>query len=56
MKKKPLHNSICKKLAAQWLNEALCFVSIGTIPNRLSQPAFFCYKVVVRIGVSFENC
>jgi len=27
MKRKTTHNSTYKKLAVQWLNEALCFVS-----------------------------
>jgi hypothetical protein len=27
MQRKPAHNSTYKKLAVQWLNEALCFVS-----------------------------
>jgi hypothetical protein len=26
-RRKPAHNSTYKKLAVQWLNEALCFVS-----------------------------
>jgi hypothetical protein len=29
----PAHNSTYKKLAVQWLNEALCFVSSSAVPD-----------------------
>tara|TARA_B110000046_G_scaffold29326_1_gene30736 strand:+ start:1286 stop:1411 length:126 start_codon:yes stop_codon:yes gene_type:complete len=31
---KPAHNRSYKKLAVQWLNEALCFVSSFVLRNR----------------------
>jgi len=33
MKKARRHNSTYKKLAVQWLNEALCFVSISVVAD-----------------------
>ena len=33
--RKPAHNSTYKKLAVQWLNEALCFVSSLVLTNSL---------------------
>jgi len=35
MKRKTLHNSTYKKLAVQWLNEALCFVSSFVVADSL---------------------
>jgi len=32
---KPVHNSTYKKLAVQWLNEALCFVSTFVVADSL---------------------
>jgi hypothetical protein len=32
---KPAHNSTYKKLAVQWLNEALCFVSSSVLADSL---------------------
>ena len=32
----PAHNSTYKKLAVQWLNEALCFVSSSVLADSLS--------------------
>jgi hypothetical protein len=32
---KPAHNSTYKKLAVQWLNEALCFVSSLVVADSL---------------------
>jgi len=31
----PVHNSTYKKLAVQWLNEALCFVSTSVLADSL---------------------
>ena len=31
--RKPAHNSTYKKLAVQWLNEALCFVSSSVVAD-----------------------
>jgi hypothetical protein len=31
--RKPAHNSTYKKLAVQWLNEALCFVSSAVVAD-----------------------
>jgi hypothetical protein len=31
----PAHNSTYKKLAVQWLNEALCFVSSSVVADSL---------------------
>jgi hypothetical protein len=33
--RKTLHNSTYKKLAVQWLNEALCFVSSSVVADSL---------------------
>jgi hypothetical protein len=33
--RKPAHNSTYKKLAVQWLNEALCFVSSSVVADSL---------------------
>jgi hypothetical protein len=33
--RKPAHNSTYKKLAAQWVNEALCFVSRSVLADSL---------------------
>ena len=33
MEKRPAHNSTYKKLAVQWLNEALCFVSSSVVAD-----------------------
>jgi hypothetical protein len=33
--RKPAHNSSYKKLAVQWLNEALCFVSSFVVADSL---------------------
>jgi len=35
MKRSPAHNSTYKKLAVQWLNEALCFVSSFVVADSL---------------------
>jgi len=35
IKKKPAPNSTYKKLAVQWLNEALCFVSSFVVADSL---------------------
>ena len=34
-KKRAAHNSTYKKLAVQWLNEALCFVSSSVVADSL---------------------
>jgi hypothetical protein len=34
-KRKPAHNSTYKKLAVQWLNEALCFISNTVLADSL---------------------
>ena len=33
MEKRPAHNSTYKKLAIQWLNEHLCFVSSSVVAD-----------------------
>ena len=35
MEKRPAHNSSYKKLAVQWLKEALCFVSSSVVADSL---------------------
>ena len=52
---KPAHNSGFKKLAAQWLNEALCFVSSSVLADSFEWVLKNYAKASRYIGLHFKN-